>query len=197
MKALLSSLAASAVALVVVLMVAGQVSAATLVIADFNTGEKPNNIGGDFGAWNRDEADQTQGCKMNFNQTEMHGGAGSSVQLDYDVDSPNPAYNGFWMKLQNQDASQYDKLSLWIKGDAAAGYSTKVKLELKNAKGEVGKYTVSNITAEWQEIVIPLAQFSGLTDLASMTELVVVFDDMTCSGKKQGTIYIDDIAFVK
>ncbi|MFA6356155.1 MAG: carbohydrate binding domain-containing protein [Candidatus Omnitrophota bacterium] len=197
MKALLFFLTASAVALAVVLMVSGQVFAAALVIADFNTGEKPNNIGGDFGAWNRDEADQTQGCKMNFNQTEMHGGAGSSVQLDYDVDSPNPAYNGFWMKLQNQDASQYDKLSLWIKGDAAAGYSAKVKLELKNAKGEVGKYTVSNITAEWQEIVIPLAQFSGLTDLTSMTELVVVFDDMTCSGKKQGTIYIDDIAFVK
>lgn len=197
MKTILSSLTALAVAFVVVLMLAGQVSAATLVIADFNTGDKPNNIGGDFGAWNRDEADQTQGCNMNFNQTDMHGGTGSSIQLDYDVDSPNPAYNGFWMKLQNQDASQYDKLSLWVKGDATAGHSTKVKLELKNAKGEVGKYVLSNITADWQEIVIPLSQFSGLTDLTSMTEFVVVFDDMTCAGKKQGTIYIDDIAFVK
>jgi len=193
MKTILSSLAVFAV----VLMFAGQASAATLVIADFNTGEKPNNIGGDFGAWNRDEADQTQGCMMNFNQTDMHGGTGSSVQLDYDVDSPNPAYNGFWMKLQNQDVSQYDKLSLWIKGDATAGFSPKIKLELKNAKGEVGKYTVSNVTKDWQEIVIPLAQFGGLTDLTSMTEFVVVFDDMTCAAKKQGTIYIDDIAFVK
>jgi hypothetical protein len=193
MKTLLSSLAA----LAVVLMLAGQVSAATLVIADYNTGSKPNNIGGDFGAWNKDEADQTQGCKMDFSSAEMHGGTGSSVQLDYDVDSPNPAYNGFWMKLQNKDASQYDKLSLWIKGDSTAGFSPKVKLELKNAKGEVGKYTVSNITADWQEIVIPLAQFGGLTDLKSMTEFVIVFDDMTCAGKKQGTIYIDDIAFVK
>jgi hypothetical protein len=56
---------------------------------------------------------------------------------------------------------------------------------------------ISNITPDWQEIVIPLAQFNGLTDLTSMTEFVVVFDDMTCAGKKQGTIYIDDIAFVK
>jgi hypothetical protein len=197
MKTILSSFTALAVVFAVVLMFAGQASAATLVIADFNTGDKPNNIGGDFGAWNRDEADQTQGCQMNFNQTDMHGGTGSSLQLDYDVDSPNPAYNGFWMKLQNQDVSQYDKLSLWIKGDATAGHSTKVKLELKNAKGEVGKYTVSNITSDWQEIVIPLAQFGGLTDLTSMTEFVVVFDDMTCAAKKQGTIYIDDIAFVK
>ncbi len=193
MKNLFSFLAAFAVAL----LLAGQVSAATLVIADFNTGDKPNSVGGDFGAWNKDEADQTQGCKMNFNSGEKNGTSGFSIQLDYDVDSPNPAYNGFWMKLQNQDVSQYDKLSFWIKGDAVAGFSSKIKLELKNSKGEVGRYVLSDITSDWKEVVIPLSQFAGLTDLTSMTEFVIVFDDMTCAGKKQGTIYIDDIAFVK
>jgi hypothetical protein len=193
MKNLFSFLAASAVAL----LFAGQVSAATLVIADFNTGDKPNNIGGDFGAWNKDEADQTQGCKMNFNSGEKNGSSGFAIQLDYDVDSPNPAYNGFWMKLKSQDISQYDKLSFWIKGDAVAGFSPKVKLELKNSKGEVGRYMLTDITSDWKEVMIPVNQFAGLTDLTSMTEFVIVFDDMTCSAKKQGTIYIDDIAFVK
>ncbi|MFA5094313.1 MAG: carbohydrate binding domain-containing protein [Candidatus Omnitrophota bacterium] len=193
MKNLFSFLAAFAVAL----LLAGQASAATLVIADFNAGDKPNNIGGDFGAWNKDEADQTQGCKMNFNSGEKNGSSGFSIQLDYDVDSPNPAYNGFWMKLKDQDISQYDKLSFWVKGDAVAGFSPKIKLELKNSKGEVGRYMLSDITSDWKEVVIPVSQFAGLTDLTSMTEFVIVFDDMTCSAKKQGTIYIDDIAFVK
>ncbi|MDD5072390.1 MAG: hypothetical protein PHO67_04480, partial [Candidatus Omnitrophica bacterium] len=53
-------------AMAIVLLFAGQVFAATLVIADFDSGDKPNSIGGDFGAWNKDEADMTQGCKMDF-----------------------------------------------------------------------------------------------------------------------------------
>ncbi|MFA5339098.1 MAG: carbohydrate binding domain-containing protein [Candidatus Omnitrophota bacterium] len=184
-------------AMAIVLLFAGQAFAATLVIADFDSGTKPNNIGGDFGAWNKDEADATQGCKMDFDGSVMHGTKGFSVRLDYDVDSPNPAYNGFWMKLQDTDVSKYDKLSFWIKGDETAGFSPKVKLEVKNSKGEVGKYLITNVTKDWQEIVVPLNKLAGLTDLTSMTEFVIVFDDMTCAAKKQGTIYIDDIAFVK
>ena len=176
---------------------ANVVHAATLLVADFDSGSKPNNIGGDFGAWNKDEADQTQGCKNDFDANVKHGDKGFSTRLDYDVDSPNPAYNGFWMKLQSTDISKYDKLSFWVKGDETAGFSAKIKLELKNGKGEVGRYMVTTVTKDWQEIVIPLSQFAGLTDLTSMTEFVIVFDDMTCAAKKQGTIYIDDIALVK
>ena len=184
-------------ALIAVLVLSGTCYAATLVIANFDSGDKPNNLGGDFGAWDKDPNDTTQGCKTNFTSDVKHGGNGFSVQLDYDVDSPNPAYNGFWMKLPNQDATKYDKLSFWVKGDGVAGFSQKIKLELKNSKGEVGRYTYDNISKDWQEAVIPLGSFSGLTDLSSITEFVIVFDDMTCSAKKQGTIYIDDIALVK
>ncbi len=175
---------------------AGSASAESLLVADFNSGSKPNNLGGDFGSWSKDEADKTQGCKMSFNSAITHDGKGYSVQLDYDVDSPKPAYSGFWMKLQNQDVSQYSKLSLWVKGNEAVGFSPKVKLELKNAKGEVGKYTITNITDKWQEIVTPLNQI-GLTDKTAVSEFVIVFDDVTCAGKKVGTIYIQDVAFVK
>ncbi|MDD4879251.1 MAG: hypothetical protein PHR22_02205, partial [Candidatus Omnitrophica bacterium] len=53
-------------AMAIILLFAGQVFAETLVTADFDSGDKPNNIGGDFGAWNKDEADMTQGCKSEF-----------------------------------------------------------------------------------------------------------------------------------
>lgn len=183
--------------LIIALAISGAANAATLVIADFETGDKPNNLGGDFGAWDKDPNDTTQGCKINFNSDLKHGDKGFALQIDYDVDSPNPAYNGVWMKLGNVDGAQYDKLTFWVKGDEVSGFSQKMKLELKNSKGEVGKFTVSGITKDWQEVVIPLSSFGGLTDLSSLSEFVIVFDDMTCSSKKQGTVYIDDIAFVK
>ena len=169
--------------------------AETLMVADFNSGSKPNNIGGDFGAWNKDESDPTQWCRNDFDANIKHGNEGFSTRLEYCVDSPNPAYNGFWMKLQSTDISKYKNLDFWIKGDETAGFSVKIKLELKNTKGEVGRFLLTNITKDWQEVIIPLEKFAGLTDKTSMTEFVIVFDDMTCAAKKKGTIYIDDIAF--
>lgn len=170
--------------------------AGELLIADFNSGEKPNNIGGDYGAWNKDPADFTQGCSEAFDTANRHGDSGFAMKLDYNVDSKNPAYNGFWMSLNGVDASKYDSLAIWVKGDARTGYTTVFKVELKNAAKQVGRYYVTNITDQWQDVVIPLSEFKGLTDLSNMSELVIVFEDRIASTKK-GVIYIDDIRFVK
>ena len=167
-----------------------------LVVADFNSGEKPNNIGGDFGAWNKDPADFSQGCTESFDSANRYGDAGFAMKLDYSVDSKNPAYNGFWMSLNNLDASKYDNLAFRVKGDAKIGYTTVFKVELKNTLKQIGRYYVTNVTDQWQDIVIPLGEFKGLTDLSAMTEFVVVFEDRIASNKK-GVIYIDDLRFTK
>ncbi|MCX5679009.1 MAG: CIA30 family protein [Candidatus Omnitrophica bacterium] len=166
------------------------------MIADFNTGEKPNNIGGDFGAWSKDPTDFSQGCSESFDTVNRHGTTGFAMKLDYSVDSKNPAYNGFWMFLQNFDASKYDNIALWIKGDGKIGYTTVFKVELKNASKQVGRYYVTNITDAWQDIVIPLKDFKGITDLSNLSEFVIVFEDRIASNKK-GVVYIDDIRFTK
>lgn len=166
------------------------------LVADFNTGEKPNNIGGDFGAWSKDPTDFSQGCSEAFDSVNRRGSTGFSMKLDYSVDSKNPAYNGFWMFLQNFDASKYDNLTLWVKGDGKIGYTTVFKVELKNASKQVGRYYVTNITDSWQDIVIPLKDFKGITDLSNLSELVIVFEDRIASNKK-GVIYLDDIRFSK
>jgi hypothetical protein len=167
-----------------------------LLVADFNSGEKPSNIGGDFGAWNKDPADFSQGCNESFDSANRHGDAGFAMKLEYSVESKNPAYNGFWMAMPNLDVSKYDNLAFWVKGDAKVGYTTVFKVELKNAGKQVGRYYVTNVTDQWQEVVIPLAEFKGLTDLSNMTEFVVVFEDRIASNKK-GAIYLDDIRFIK
>ena len=171
-------------------------STSEVVIADFNSGEKPNNIGGDFGAWNKDPTDFSQGCTESFDSANKHGESGFAMKLDYSVESKNPAYNGFWMGLNNLDASKYDNIAFWVKGDAKTGYTTVFKIELKNAAKQVGRYYVTNVTDQWQEEVIPLSEFKGLTDASNLTEFVIVFEDRIASNKK-GVVYIDDLRFTK
>lgn len=167
-----------------------------LLIADFDTGEKPNNIGGDFGAWNKDPTDFSQGCTESFDSVNRRNTKGFGMKLDYSVESKNPAYNGFWMFLQNLDASKYDNLAFWVKGDAKGGYTTVFKVELKNTQKQIGRYYVTNVTDQWQDIVIPLKDFKGMTDFSNLTEWVVVFEDRIASNKK-GVIYLDDVRFTK
>jgi len=167
-----------------------------IIIANFDSGEKPSNIGGNFGAWNKDPSDPTQWCRESFDNVARRGDTGFAMKLDYSVLSPNPAYNGFWMMLPNFDATKYDALNLWVKGDSKAGYTTVFKIELKNASKQVGRYYVSNVGDQWQEISIPLSEFKGLIDRSSLSEFVIVFEDRMASNKK-GVLYIDDIRFVK
>ena len=171
-----------------------QMTGGMVIVADFDSGEKPNNIGGNFGAWDKDPADFSQGCGEAFDSKNRRGAKGFAMKLDYDVDSRNPAYNGFWMFLQNFDASKYKNLAFWVKGDSDEGYTTVFKLELKNANRQVGRYYVTNVTDKWQQIVVPLKDFKGMTDFSSLTEFVIVFEDRIASNKK-GVIYLDDLAF--
>lgn len=168
-----------------------------LVVADFNTGDKPNNIGGDFGAWNKDANDETQGTAMSFVSDDALGDpSGYAVRLDYDVDSPNPAYNGFWMKLNNTDLTLYNVLTFYIKGDTTTGFTKRVKIELKDKSNKSSSYVIFNVTDAWEKVSIPFSKFRIIKDWSSMSEFVVTFDDVN-SRPKKGTIYIDHVAFSK
>ena len=170
----------------------GLAQAEDLVLADFDTGEKPNNIGGDFGSWDKDPSDETQGCKMSFDSDDALGNtSGYAIRLDYDVDSTNPAYNGFWMKLNNLDATKYNTVTFSVKGDTAKGYSKRVKIELKDAAG-TSPYILTGVTDQWQEVSIPFEKFRKIADWKSLTEFVVVFDDIN-SAPKAGTVLVDNI----
>lgn len=168
-----------------------------LVIADFDTGDKPNNIGGDFGAWDKDPNDETQGTQMSFDTDDSQGDAsGYAIRLDYDVDSPNPAYNGFWMKLNGEDATAYNTLDFYVKGDAKAGYTKRFKVELKDMTNKPSSYIVSGVTDQWQKISIPFEKFRRIENWNSLNEIVFVFDDINSSPKK-GSILIDQITLSK
>lgn len=166
-------------------------SATALLIADFNSGDKPNNVGGDFGGWDKDPNDGTQGTQMSFAMDDSQGDAsGYSIRLDYDVDSPSAAYNGFWMKLNGVDATAYNTLNFYVKGDAKEGYTKRFKIELQDIARKPSSYLVSGVTDKWQKISIPFEKFSGIETWNALIELVLVFDDVNAD-PKCGTIYLD------
>ena len=168
-----------------------------LVIGDFNTGDKPNNIGGDFGSWDKDPNDETQLCQMTFESDDALGDkAGYSIRLDYDVDSPNPAYNGFWMKLNGEDATPYNAVKFYLKGDAQKGFTKRIKIELKDMSNQPSPYILTGITDQWQEFTVPFDKFRRISDWSAMNEFVLVFDDIN-SNPKVGSIYLDNVRFVK
>ena len=170
-------------------------AASELVIADYDTGDKPNNIGGDFGAWDKDPNDETQGSQISFEPDDALGDpAGYSIRLDYDVDSPNPAYNGFWMKLNGEDGSNYNTLSFYLRGDPNMGFTRRVKVELKDMSNRPSPYIVSGVSDQWKRFSIPFEKFRRIKDWTSLNEFVIVFDDIN-SNPKAGTLYLDHVVF--
>lgn len=168
-----------------------------LVIADFDSGDKPNNIGGDFGTWDKDPNDETQSSQMSFEADDALGNAaGYSIRMDYDVDSPNPAYNGFWMKLNGEDATGYSAVNFYMKGDKEKNFSKRVKVELKDMSNQPSPYIVTGITDQWQKFTVPFEKFRKVKDWSAMNEFVVVYDDIN-SNPKVGTIYLDHVTFSK
>lgn len=168
--------------------------AGMLMLADFDAGDKPNNLGGDFGGWDKDPSDDTQGCRATFASDDSTGNIeGFALRLDYDVDSPSPAYNGFWMKLENANALPYDTLSFDVRG-ASHKFTKRLKVELKTPDSRSSSFFISGITDQWQTIQIPLKRFKGIKDWSVLSEMILVFDDVNTAPKK-GTLLVDQIRF--
>jgi hypothetical protein len=171
-------------------------SAGELMIADFNSGTKPNNIGGDFGCWIKDPADPLQGCIEAFDRADRYGSVGYALRLIYSVDSKNPAFGGLWMQLQNLDATKFHDLRFRVRGDPNMGYTTVLKVGLRDAMDQSSDYYVRGVSDRWQDIVIPLKDLQGTANLVRLKEFVVVIEDSTATAKK-GVIYLDDVRFTK
>jgi hypothetical protein len=171
-------------------------AAAELVVADFNSGAKPNNIGGDFGAWIKDPDDPMQGSVESFDRDNHYGSNGYALRLIYSVASKAPAYGGLWMQLQNIDASRFDNLEFRIRGDAGLGYTSIFKVELKDALDQASRHYVRGVTDQWQNVVIPLTEFEGIANVRKLKEFVIVIEDTTATAK-QGALYLDDVRFTK
>ena len=164
-----------------------------LMISDFNFADKINDLDGIYDSWTKDPADPTMGCSITFSDKHRQGEKGYSLRVDYDVDSPNEAFCGVWMRLEGIDLANYKTLEFDIKGDAELGFTHQLNLEIKGPK-QVSKVVISGIKSEWKHIVLPFNRFKGITDWTKMQELVFVFVDKTCDIKK-GRLNVENMYF--
>ena len=175
----------------------------TFLVADFDKdGETDREWTAQVGAWLSDPTDPTIRCLEAYDPVQRYGLKGYCLKLWYDIDSPNSAFGGLWLKLQNGtqmsfDATRFRAVRLMIKGTAsAAGASSQVKMELKNARQEVGAVMVTGIGPDWRAFEIPLSDFRGLSDRSKITEMTIVLDREIATDL-EGILYFDEIHFVE
>ncbi len=173
-------------------------------VADFNRDSLINNLNGESGAWEKDPDDQTQWMNSSLDNVIRRGEEGASLKLEYSLNSPNDAVNGFWTQLRDLDASLCDHFEFWVKGDDKKGYPTLFKIEFKKFQKDpegheetvTGTYIVKGVTKEWKKYSIPLNVMNGILDWRDLREFVITFEKKRVD-RLEGALYFDDISFVK
>ena len=183
-----------------------------ILIDDFEDGTLQNRLGGDSGAWNLDPNEEYTSCYPEIVSQPAPELSEKVLKLTYDVNGPEPAENGYWMKLRDVDASNYTHLEFFVKGDAKKKFTTSFIVELKKYKNDkrieklAGSYRVMGVTSTWQRISIPLSKFSAIdgyraadpdwSGWKNLDEFVIIFNERF-SDVKEGVLYFDNIQIVK
>jgi hypothetical protein len=173
-----------------------------LVIADFNTCDSPNNLGGGMGT-----ACPLSGCPPP-----------NSLEESYVVQEPGNCiacleyhildWSAFWMKLAHADMMPFTYLGFDIRGEGDVLDGNQLKIEIKRdchpvAGGtecnEISIRHVGGITSEWQHRIVPLSAFIGtgwpgvdpIQDWSDIEELVFTFE--ASQSGRNGFVYLDNI----
>ncbi|MFX0133487.1 MAG: T9SS type A sorting domain-containing protein [Candidatus Hodarchaeota archaeon] len=128
--------------------------------------------------------------------TNAFDGKGKSVSIKYDVSTEN-SFCGHYSKFSSLNLSEYNYLSLWIKGENSKEY-LQIQLATKEdtAKVPLWNYLSGGPTKNWQKVVIPLDAFWNLRTRTGILELVIVFENYQSNVNESplnSKVYIDDI----
>ncbi|MFO1371975.1 MAG: hypothetical protein U1F42_06140 [Candidatus Competibacteraceae bacterium] len=128
---------------------------------------------------------------------------GRALHLDYRFAPDATMDIGWQIRLPDLDASAYDHLEFWIRGDAHAGYAEALKVEFKQPLAGAppgllrqGSYIVTGITGDWQRIRVPLNRMNGIADWRHLRQLGIVLQPRRVRAIA-GAYWLDDIALVK
>ena len=131
------------------------------------------------------------------------GAPGRCLRLAYDFDTPEASEVSFRIDVGDVDASRFDHLELWIRGDEAAGFSRSLKIGLRRPKGgasalvEDGTAVLDGIEGAWKHFLLPLSHLAGIRDRHHVTTFFVALEARRAGASRRGVYEIDDVALVR
>jgi hypothetical protein len=167
-----------------------------LVLEDFN------GASSDEEPWQTYPRPSMSAIRYRLDSSERLGTSGNSLHLSFAFAGTDVSEIGFRMRLGELDASDYDHLAFWVKGDSADGYASAFRVQFRrpDPKGpgltERGSYIVTGITAEWQRVVVPLNFMTGIKDWTKLTDFIISLQSRRAP-ERRGGYYIDDITLLK
>jgi len=152
-------------------------------------------------AWYTYPRAQGSGVRFRLDSTDRR--EGNALHLRYTFASQRPTEIGFRLPLPGLDASEYDHLSFWVKGDRQTGYSKSFRVEFQRPEPDAppefferGSFVVEGVRDDWRQVVVPLNFMTGIRDWTRLTSFVISFHSRR-SPILHGAYLIDDIALLK
>ncbi|MGH7821094.1 MAG: glucoamylase family protein [Candidatus Binatia bacterium] len=127
---------------------------------------------------------------------------GRCLRLAYSFDSPAAEVFAFRIDLGGVDASDYDHVEVWLKGDHSSGYSTALRIGFRRPKAdrpelvEDGTEIVTDIGENWQRIVVPLNRMSGIGDWSRVDAFFLALEARRATARS-GAYLIDDLVLLR
>ncbi len=130
-------------------------------------------------------------------------GGGRALHLHYRFDPDATSDIGWQLSLPDLDASAYDHLEFWVRGDERIGYADALKIEFKQPLADAppgllrkGSTVVTGINGDWRHFQVPLNFMSGIADWKHLRQFGIVLQPGR-SPLTAGGYWLDDIALLK
>ena len=115
------------------------------------------------------------------------------IRIKYNLNQPFPQIETFSLSVPTMDISKYKRLVFSIRGEEG-GFPGVVKIVVKNRKNETASFYVNDVKLKWQQVDIPLEEFSQVTDWTVLTDVSFVVEAWNVQ-KKKGMVLVDNICF--
>ena len=172
------------------------------MLHDFERAAGSFNLGGAMSGWTAEPGSGAGRIWYRLEPAQRPNG-GQVLHLHYRF-APGAATDiGWQIRLPDLDASAYDHLEFWIRGDTAVGYADALKVEFKQPLAGAppgllrqGSAVITGITGDWQRIQVPLNVMNGIADWRHLRQFGIVLQPRR-SPATSGAYWLDDIALIK
>ena len=136
-------------------------------------------------------------------EPSQRAGGGRALHLRYRFGPGATGDIGWRLSLPDLDASAYDHLEFWIRGDAGSDNAEAVKIEFKQPLVggpfgllRKGSTIVTDIGSDWRQVRVPLNFMSGIADWKHLSQFGIVLEPSRVPSLSGG-YWLDDIALLK